>query len=161
MSRCGDSGFALLVRTHAIAQSLAAELLFERGASVVEAWVLEEIPEQGDRCATEIAEALDVPTSTVTRALRRLEGYGYLTLTKGIFRDARVLRPRLTKLGTGVRNRVVGFEAELDRLILQDLQPREIAAFISGLARITKRTRRGFAEPRQDRSGTGAMFSEP
>lgn len=142
MARNGTSAFALLVRAHAIAQTLAAEMLFECGVSVLEAWVLEEIPENGQRCASEIAQALDVPTSTVTRALRRLEGYGYLTLTKGIFLDARVLRPKLTDMGCSVRQAVVGFEGEVDRMLLHDLQPVEASLLISGLVRFTRRAER-------------------
>jgi DNA-binding MarR family transcriptional regulator len=136
MSRGGESLFALLVRAHGVAQVLAADLLLECGASVVEAWVLEAIPPTGDRCASEIAHALEVPTSTVTRALRRLEKYGYLTLTKGTFLDSRVLRPALTEFGAGVRKHTLGFEHELDRFLFAELRPVELGALVVGLTRI-------------------------
>ena len=148
MGRSGESLFASLVRAHAVAQSLAADLLFECGASVLEAWLLEEIPATGDRCATELAHALDVPTSTVTRALRRFESYGYVTISKGTFYDARVLRPALTAFGAGVRKSIVGFEHELDRMLLGNLRPLEQGALIVALSRIASGPRTIEEQPR-------------
>jgi DNA-binding MarR family transcriptional regulator len=136
MSRGGESLFVLLVRAHTVAQRLAADLLLECGVSVLEAWLLEEIPVTGDLCATEIARALGVPTSTVTRALRRLESYGYITLVKGTFLDTRVLRPALTEYGIAIRKHVSGFEHDLDRMLLAELRPLELGAFVMALTRI-------------------------
>jgi DNA-binding MarR family transcriptional regulator len=141
MSRSGESLFALLVRAHAVAQALAADLLFECGVSVTEAWVLEEIPTSADRCATQIARALGVPTSTVTRALRRLETCSYVSLAKGTFLGARVLRPALTEMGESTRKHVAGFEHELDRMLFRDLRPLELGAFVVGLTRLANHPR--------------------
>ena len=139
MSRGGDSLFASFVRAHAVAQALAADLLFECGVSLLEAWLLEEIPATADRCATEIAHAMGVPTSTVTRGLRRLESFGYVTLSRGTFLDTRVLRPALTDCGAAIRKNILGFEHDLDRMLLGDLRPIELGAWAVALTGIANR----------------------
>ena len=146
MGKLDLSVFALLVRAHAIAQKAAAELLFEVGASPLEAWLLEAIPEDGRACASELAGKLDVPTSTVTRMLRRLESSGYLTLAKGHFLDVRVLRPTLTPLGIMVRNATTGFETQLDAALLKGMPPNAFAGLLEGLTHI-ERSARAYATP--------------
>lgn len=147
MGKLDASVFALIVRAHAVAQKAAAELLFEMGASPMEAWLLEAIPDDGRACASELAGKLDVPTSTVTRMLRRLESHGYLTLTKGHFLDVRVLRPTLTPMGIAVRNATTGFESQIDTALLAGISPNAFAGLLAGLTHIERAGREYLTPP--------------
>lgn len=133
MAKNDPTVFTMLMRAHAIALRAARELLLETGVSPLEAWLLEVIPDDGRACASELAEGIGVPTSTVTRALRRMEGYGYLTLTKGFFFDARVLRATLTPLGAMIRQGACGFERELDGVLLKGITQNAFAGLLAGL----------------------------
>lgn len=128
----------MIVRAHAIAQKVAAASLFECGTSPLEQWLLEIIPDDGRACASELASELEVPTSTVTRALRRMAQYGYVTLTKGYFHDAHVLRARLTEHGTIVRNSGIGFEDAVDARLLATITHGALAGLLQGLLTIER-----------------------
>lgn len=141
MGKSDDTFFTRIVRVHAIAQKEAVDLLFECGVSPFEQWLLESIPDDGRACASALAEELAVPTSTVTRALRRMEQHGYLVLTKGHFYDARVLRAKLTELGIMVRNNAIGFERDLDIQLLDGLPRNALAGLLQGLLHIERRAR--------------------
>lgn len=150
MARSDPTIYALLMRAHSIAHRVAADMLFENGVSPLEAWVLEEIPEDGRACASELAAALEVPTSTVTRALRRMERWGYVRLTKGFFLDARVLRPQLTREGMAVRNSALGFERAVDARVLEGIQPGALAGLLAGLIHLEREAERLLSgEPKQ------------
>lgn len=148
MGKNDPTVFTMLMRAHAIAVRAARELLMETGVSPLEAWLLEVIPDDGRACASELAEGIGVPTSTVTRALRRMEGYGYLTLTKGFFFDARVLRATLTPLGVMIRQGACGFERDLDGVLLKGITQNAFAGLLAGLSHI-------------ERSGKRYMSDEP
>lgn len=132
----------MLMRAHAIALRTAREMLMETGVSPLEAWLLEVIPDDGRACASEMAQGIGVPTSTVTRALRRMEGYGYLTLTKGFFFDARVLRATLTPLGATIRRQACGFERDLDGVLLTGISQHAFAGLLAGLSHIERSGRK-------------------
>jgi DNA-binding MarR family transcriptional regulator len=136
MGKSDPTVFALLMRAHAVALKAASEMLMETGASPLEAWLLELIPDDGRACASELAEKLGVPVSTVTRMLRRLESHGYMTLTKGHILDARVLRPTLTGLGIMVRKATSGFETNLDAVLLKGIPQNAFAGLLEGLSHI-------------------------
>lgn len=138
MGKFDPTVFALLMRAHAVALKAANEMLMETGASPMEAWLLELIPDDGRACASELAEKLGVPVSTVTRTLRRLESHGYMTLTKGHMLDARVLRPTLTGLGIMVRNATAGFETNLDAVLLKGISQTAFAGLLEGLSHIDR-----------------------
>lgn len=131
-------------------------MLMESGVSPVEAWILESIPADGRACASELAQQLEVPTSTVTRALRRMEGYGYVTLRKGFFFDARVLRPELTPLGMHIREGVHGFERDLDAALLKGITQTAFAGLLAGLLHIERTGQKFVAGPDAEpgRNGT-------
>lgn len=133
MARTDDTVYTLLVRVTALAQREATGMLFEMGVSPFEQWLLEEIPYDGDACASELAVRLEVPTSTVTRGLRRLEQYGYVTLRKGVFRDGRILRAIVTDRGALVRDCARGFEHDIDRLLCEGLPPSVLVMLLQGL----------------------------
>lgn len=141
MARTDDSVYTLLVRVTALAQRAATELL------------LEAIPVDGDACASELASQLEVPTSTVTRALRRLEQSGYVTLRKGIFFDARVLRAQVTHRGDVVRSCALGFEEQIDALLVETLSPAVRAALLQGLVHMHVTLTAGL-HPASSRDGT-------
>src|SRR5690606_40450505 len=92
----------------------------------------------GRSCATDIAQVLEVPVSTVTRALRRMEGYGYLRVRKGWFLDARVLRPELTLLGRQIAENVAGFERDIDGVLLAGISQSAFAGLLAGLVHINR-----------------------
>jgi DNA-binding MarR family transcriptional regulator len=160
MSRNDPTVFALLIRAHAIAQKAATAMLFESGVSPMEAWLLEVIPEDGRACASELAEKLEVPTSTVTRTLRRLESYGYLTLTKGHFFDIRVLRPKLTALGVAIRDGAYGFERDLDATLLEGVTQNALAGLLAGLTHIERTGKNYMSPPPRRAKGDAALGGE-
>lgn len=147
MGKFDETVFALLTRAHAIAQKAAREMLMESGVSPLEAWLLDVIPDDGRACASELAQKLDVPTSTVTRALRRMETYGYLTLMKGFFFDARVLRATLTPMGIMVRDGARGFERDLDAALLGGISQNAFAGLLAGLYHIERKAQQYVAVP--------------
>jgi DNA-binding MarR family transcriptional regulator len=147
MARSDDTLYMLLLRVSRIVQRAAVDLLFEIGVSPLEAWLLEVIPDDGRACASELAEQLEVPTSTVTRALRRMEGYGYITLTKGFFFDARVLRAEITPLGIQVRSVASGFEQTIDAMLLKGFPPNAFGPLLHGLSHIEKVGRQALDPP--------------
>jgi DNA-binding MarR family transcriptional regulator len=147
MGKYDETVFALLGRAHAVAQKAAREMLMESGVSPLEAWLLDLIPHDGRACASELAHKLDVPTSTVTRALRRMETYGYLTLIKGFFFDARVLRAKLTPMGTMVRDGARGFERDLDGALLEGISQHAFAGLLAGLYHIERKAQQYVAVP--------------
>jgi DNA-binding MarR family transcriptional regulator len=143
----------LILRVSRIVQRAAVDLLFEIGVSPLEAWLLDAIPDDGRACASELAERLEVPTSTVTRALRRMEGYGSITLTKGHFFDARVLRAEITPLGIQVRGVASGFEQTIVDMMLKGFPPNAFGPLLHGLIHIEKAGRQALDPPPAD---TGA-----
>lgn len=146
-ARTTDSLYALLVRVTALAQRAATELLFEVGVSPFEQWLLEAIPPDGDACASELAAELEVPPSTVTRALRRLEQHGFVTLRKGIFADARVLRAQVTPAGATIRTSGRGFESDVDHILVGGLSPRALDVLLQALVHVHKSATRRDREP--------------
>ncbi|HSK17589.1 MAG TPA: hypothetical protein VK912_00505 [Longimicrobiales bacterium] len=71
-----------------------------------------------------------------------MEGYGYLTLTKGFFFDARVLRATLTPLGATIRAGVCGFERDLDGVLLKGISQNAFAGLLAGLSHIERSGRK-------------------
>lgn len=143
MAKSDDSIYNQLVRVHAIAQKEATDLLFECGVSPFEQWLLEAIPDNGRACASELADELGVPPSTVTRALRRFEQHGYVVLTKGHFYDARVLCAKVTEFGLIVRNSGIGFERDVDIHLLDGVSRGALAGLMQALLHIERRAQTG------------------
>lgn len=139
MNKTDESVYALLTRVSTLAKRAAADLLFELGVSPFELWLLEAIPEDCDASASELAAMLEVPTSTVTRALRRLEACRYVELQKGLLFDARVLRARVTDYGRNIRSNAAGFEHDIDRVLLEGLAPQSAGVVVHALVHMHDR----------------------
>ena len=131
MRNFDDTVFALLARAHAHMVRAAQDMLMDCGVSALEARILNLVPADGRSCATDIARVLEVPVSTVTRALRRMEGYEYLTVRKGWFLDARVLRPELTLLGRQIAENAAGFERDIDGILLAGISQTAFAGLLA------------------------------
>ena len=89
-----------------------------------------------------MAQGIGVPTSTVARALWRMEGYRYLTLTRGFFFGARVLRETLTPLNATIRRQACGFERDLDGVLLTGISQNAFAGLLAGLSHIERSGRK-------------------
>lgn len=147
MPKDDNSVFAMLVRATALAQRAAADQLFEIGVSPFEQWLLEAVTMEDNACASELAAMLEVPTSTVTRTLRRLESVGYVTLRKGVFADARVLRARLTPRGEMICRAAEGFEQDIDRQLLADVPPPAVGHIVHALGHLLRTAKKAAAGP--------------
>lgn len=128
--------FALLAAANGIESRLNRALSNVRGISFTEYFLLQQLQEQHNGAATrvDLARAVHLTPSAVTRALKPLEKLGYVATQKGE-RDARQSVARLTSAGEELlkdANSLV-----LDEIALLDL-PRaargELTQLLRGLA---------------------------
>ncbi|MDL2288738.1 MarR family transcriptional regulator [Oscillospiraceae bacterium OttesenSCG-928-F05] len=90
------------------------------GLTVTEAHILEKAGPDGGRSMGEAAELLGVTTGTLTVAVRRLEGKGYLERRRGET-DRRVIRLFLTRRGLAAYRLHRRFHARMVRTLIDGL----------------------------------------
>ncbi|MFI9076322.1 MarR family winged helix-turn-helix transcriptional regulator [Streptomyces sioyaensis] len=107
------------------------------GLTVPQYSVLAGLWEQGDRTAAQLRERLVMDSATLTGVLDRLERSG-LVVRSSDGKDRRLVRLRLTKAGTALREEVQRTVAELNAELLRLLPSQEAELLRAALRTIAK-----------------------
>jgi DNA-binding MarR family transcriptional regulator len=101
---------------------------------------------------SELASHMGLSRSTVSEAVSRLSGMGYVTKTREGERDGRLVRLRLTPAGVAAVRAVSVLEARRLRRVLGALSLGDVKRAVAGLAMLAEACRRGAQRKGIDRS---------
>jgi DNA-binding MarR family transcriptional regulator len=120
-----------LVRTR-----LGARLL-EEGMYAGQDRIIEILGAHGEMTAGELAKHIGVRPPTITKAISRLEGQGFVEKAQSAS-DGRQVRVRLTERGQGVTQRIGKLSRKLEKAALKGIDNKDLKAFRRVLAQIVE-----------------------